>query len=50
MPLYAAGQKIRGSEINALPQVYSTTTDQGLSNSAIAKRLWLTVGSAIARR
>ena len=28
MPLYAAGQKIRGSEINALPQVYHTVTDQ----------------------
>jgi len=27
MPLYAAGQRIRGSEINALPQVYYTTAD-----------------------
>lgn len=26
MPLYAAGQKIRGSEINALPQTYYTST------------------------
>lgn len=28
MPLYAAGQRIRGSEINALPQVYRTAADQ----------------------
>lgn len=28
MPLYAAGQKIRGSEINALPQSYRVQTDQ----------------------
>jgi hypothetical protein len=28
MVLYTAGQRIRGSEINALPQVYRTTTDQ----------------------
>ena len=27
MPLYAAGQRIRGSEINALPQTYYTTSD-----------------------
>ena len=28
MPLYAAGQRIRGSEINALPALYRTTGDQ----------------------
>jgi len=28
MPLYAAGQKIRGSEINALPQLYRVQTEQ----------------------
>jgi hypothetical protein len=28
MPLYAAGQKIRGSEINALPQLYRVAADQ----------------------
>jgi hypothetical protein len=27
MPLYTAGQRIRGSEINALPQVYCMTAD-----------------------
>ena len=27
MPLYTAGQRIRGSEINALPQMYYTTAD-----------------------
>lgn len=27
MPLYAAGQKIRGNEINALPQVYYVAND-----------------------
>ena len=28
MPLYAAGQRIRGSEINALPALYRVTTEQ----------------------
>lgn len=28
MPLYTAGQRIRGSEINALPQLYRVATDQ----------------------
>jgi hypothetical protein len=28
MPLYVAGQRIRGSEINALPQLYRTANDQ----------------------
>lgn len=28
MPLYTAGQRIRGSEINALPQLYRVGTDQ----------------------
>lgn len=28
MPLYAAGQRIRGSEINALPQTYFCANDQ----------------------
>ena len=29
MPLYAAGQRIRGSEINALPALYRVSTPQG---------------------
>lgn len=33
MPLYAAGQKIRGNEINSLPQIYRVTTPQICSNS-----------------
>jgi hypothetical protein len=33
MPLYAAGQKIRGSEINALPQLYRTVTDQSAADA-----------------
>ena len=33
MVLYAAGQKIRGSEINALPQLYRVTTPQICNNS-----------------
>lgn len=33
MPLYAAGQKIRGSEINSLPQVYRVATPQICNNS-----------------
>jgi hypothetical protein len=28
MPLYVAGQRIRGNEINALPALYRTVTDQ----------------------
>jgi hypothetical protein len=34
MPLYTAGQRIRGSEINALPQLYRVTTPQICNNSA----------------
>jgi len=34
MPLYTAGQRIRGSEINALPQTYRVTTDQ--SNNTVS--------------
>jgi hypothetical protein len=34
MPLYAAGQKIRGSEINALPQAYRVSAPQICNNSA----------------
>lgn len=30
MPLYAAGQRIRGSEINALPALYRVSTPQGV--------------------
>jgi hypothetical protein len=33
MPLYAAGQRIRGSEINALPQTYRVTTNQVINNN-----------------
>jgi hypothetical protein len=33
MPLYTAGQKIRGSEINALPQVYRTVSDQSKTDA-----------------
>ena len=33
MPLYAAGQRIRGSEINALPQLYRTTGDQSTTSA-----------------
>ena len=33
MPLYAAGQKIRGSEINALPQTYRVSSPQICNNS-----------------
>lgn len=34
MPLYAAGQRIRGSEINALPQLYRVASPQICNNSA----------------
>jgi hypothetical protein len=34
MVLYTAGQRIRGSEINALPQLYRTTGDQ--SNNTVS--------------
>lgn len=34
MPLYTAGQRIRASEINALPQLYRVTTPQICNNSA----------------
>lgn len=33
MPLYAAGQRIRGSEINALPQLYRVASPQICNNS-----------------
>lgn len=33
MPLYAAGQKIRGNEINALPQTYRVTSNQVINNN-----------------
>jgi hypothetical protein len=35
MPLYAAGQRIRGSEINALPQLYRVTTDQSNNTASL---------------
>lgn len=34
MPLYTAGQRIRGNEINSLPQTYFCTTDQVASSTA----------------
>lgn len=37
MPLYAAGQRIRGSEINALPQVYRVASPQICNNSAVLR-------------
>lgn len=33
MPLYAAGQRIRASELNTLPQTYRVLTDQIRNNS-----------------
>ena len=39
MPLYVAGQRIRGSEINALPQVYRVASPQFSPNSAVLKDL-----------
>lgn len=37
MPLYAAGQRIRGSEINALPQMYRSTADVICNNSTVMR-------------
>lgn len=37
MPLYAAGQRIRGSEINALPALYRVSTPQICNNSAVLR-------------
>lgn len=37
MPLYAAGQRIRGSEINALPQLYRVASPQ-ICNNSVALR------------
>ena len=37
MPLYAAGQRIRGSEINALPQLYRVASPQ-ICNASVALR------------
>ena len=34
MPLYAAGQRIRASELNTLPQTYRVLTDQVCNNDA----------------
>lgn len=34
MPLYTAGQRIRGNEINSLPQLYRVTAPQICNNSA----------------
>jgi len=34
VPLYTAGQRIRGSEINALPQLYRVATDQTNSTAS----------------
>lgn len=39
MPLYVAGQKIRGSEINSLPQIYRTTADQICNNSTVLRNI-----------
>lgn len=39
MPLYTAGSRIRGSEINALPQIYRTTTDQTCNNSTVLRNI-----------
>jgi hypothetical protein len=36
MVQYTAGQRIRGSEINALPQLYRVTTDQTNSTASFA--------------
>lgn len=39
MPLYTAGQKIRGSEINSLPQIYRTMNDQICNNSTVLRNI-----------
>lgn len=41
MPLYAAGQRIRGSEINALPQLYRTTGDQSKTDATYSNAIGL---------
>ena len=40
MPLYAAGQRIRGSEINALPQLYRVASPQICSNPPPCAMWW----------
>jgi len=41
MPLYAAGQRIRGSEINALPQLYRTNGDQSKTDANFSNAVGL---------
>lgn len=47
MPLYAAGQKIRGSEINALPQVYRTSVDQQKIDATLSNAIGLSFPAEI---